>query len=297
MSTANTASTTALAESDLVLRRSLPVRAARAGLRWAARNLPKSAYDVLYRVGFSAYRTGIRAQYRAQTVGVPSSDFETRAMRELVHRAMKFSLVGSGGLEATYAAAATIIKDDIPGCFVECGVAEGGCAGLMATLATREQRGRKMWLFDSFEGLPEPTNDDYADGWTGEHVRPLPKGSCLGTIERVNDVLFNQFGADRDSVVLVKGWFQDTLAPTRTRLGPIAILRIDGDWYESTKCCLESLYDQVVPGGYCIVDDYGVCAGCKKAVDEFLTARGENVGLVSDGRGGVLLRRPLESHA
>jgi hypothetical protein len=70
------------------------------------------------------------------------------------------------------------------------------------------------------------------------------------------------------------------------------VLRVDGDWYESTKCCLENLYDNVVSGGFLIIDDYGTCHGCKKAVDEFIQRRGLNVQFFSDGRGGVKFEKP-----
>ncbi len=79
---------------------------------------------------------------------------------------------------------------------------------------------------------------------------------------------------------LVKGWFQDTLSKSKRDIGPIAILRVDGDFYESTKVVFEELYDQVVSGGFIIVDDYGAFQGCRKATDEFLENRRANVHIV-----------------
>jgi len=75
-------------------------------------------------------------------------------------------------------------------------------------------------------------------------------------------------------------------------MGSIALLRIDADWYESVKCCLEHLYDRVVPGGLVIIDDYGSCFGAQKAVDEFLARRSLRVTLVHDRRGGCHFRKP-----
>ena len=80
---------------------------------------------------------------------------------------------------------------------------------------------------------------------------------------------------------MVKGWFQDTLPKYKDKIGAIAVLRVDADWYESTKCCLENLYDNVVTGGYIFVDDYGFVTGCKKATDNFLTNKKLNAQLVT----------------
>ena len=164
----------------------------------------------------------------------------------------------------------------------------------MAMVAAEHAAGRKMWLFDSFEGLPSPTGEDYdkTGKATGPHLRPLRKGSCLGAKDQVEELLFLKFGLDRSNVHLVKGWFRDTLPASRERIGPISLLRIDGDWYESTKCCLENLYDQVLPGGCVIIDDYETCFGAKEAVDEFVARRGLSVSLSSDRRGGVLFQKP-----
>jgi len=174
-------------------------------------------------------------------------------------------------------------------------VAQGGCSALMAMVAKRDPGKRRMWLFDSFQGIPDPTADDFDEQKeaTGEHIRPLVRGSCLGTKSRVESVLFSRFGLSQDSVCLVEGWFQDTLPVYRDQIGPIAVLRLDGDWYESTLCCLLNLYDRVSPGGYIIIDDYGSCFGCKKAVHEFLDSAGIKARLIPDGRGGVLFSKPF----
>jgi len=92
----------------------------------------------------------------------------------------------------------------------------------------------------------------------------------MGAYEQVEALLFSKLGLARDRVFMVKGWFQDTLPKYKDKIGAISLLRIDADLYKSTKCCLENLYDNVVVGGYIVIDDYGALSGCKKAVDEFL---------------------------
>jgi hypothetical protein len=255
--------------------------------------LPENLYRRIFNATFAAYRAAIRAAYaRKATLAWLRRD--ERGYREyaLVHRMMPFSLVGAGGLEHTYEAVRDIQERRIPGDFVELGVARGGCAALMALAAKQTGEKRCFWLFDSYEGLPEPTKEDFEVGRTGSHLRPLPKGSCLGTYQEVQRLLFGELHLERESINMVKGWFQDTVPPTRAIIGPIALLRIDADWYESVKICLDELYDQVSAGGYVIVDDYGTCFGARKAVDEFLEQRGIAVTLVHDGRGGCKFVKP-----
>lgn len=252
--------------------------------------VPESIYQPVYDVLFRSYKDWLRKLYfRNVAWHWLSRDRKALFRSKLVHSVMPFSLVGSDGLEATFDAAWDLAKHRVPGDFVECGVAQGGCSALMATVAKLASPPRRMWLFDSFEGLPSPTTDDYDQNRksTGNHVRPLVRGSCLGTREQVEWLLFSRFGLDRNSTFLVKGWFQHTLPVHKERIGPIALLRIDGDWYESTKCCLENLYDSVSLGGYVIVDDYGVCFGCKMALHEFFERKGIHPRLVPDSRGGV----------
>lgn len=164
--------------------------------------------------------------------------------------------------------AACVDAAEREGAFVECGVWRGGCAGLMGLLAGA--RGREMWLFDSFEGMPERSPRD-----TGEHAEELARGMLsvgtnVASVDDVRELLFRRLGLDTSAVRIRKGWFQDTIPSARDEIGPIALLRIDADWYESTRACLEGLYDNVVEGGFVVIDDYWWFPGCRAAVDEFL---------------------------
>ncbi len=145
----------------------------------------------------------------------------------------------------------------------------------------------------SFEGLPDQSAQDGEQKSVRHKDRTgndLATGYCLGTYEEVSKLMFYQLGLSFDDVILVKGWFQDTLPEYRERVGDIAVLRLDGDWYESTKCCLENLYDNIVAGGYVIIDDYQL-AGCKQAVDEFLAAKAPVTEVILDKNGRCYFRR------
>lgn len=181
-------------------------------------------------------------------------------------------------LSMAYDLTALVENNKLTGAIVECGAWRGGCAAVMAVVADRAESNRKIWLFDSFEGMPAATKED-----VGEDAKLLSRGvmsgdlSSVGTnmasIDEVRTLLFKKLRLKEENITIVKGWFQDTLPLYRDRIGAIAILRIDGDWYESTKVSLESLYDKVVNEGYIIIDDYGFFPGCRKAVDEFLDHR------------------------
>jgi hypothetical protein len=247
--------------------------------------LPKQVYDHVYLFAFPRYKALLRWRYRSQALRRNGAD---RKKIEAVFKCLEFSLVGWQGLEVTYDCARRAISEGVSGALVECGVAQGGSALLLA-LVNREFGfdQRMLWLFDSYQGLPDPTKDDYEGDKTGTHVRPLPKGSCLGTYEEVSRLLFVHNQISRQAISMVKGWFQDTLPVTRAKIGPIAVLRLDGDWYESTKVCFENLFDQVSNNGFVILDDYFSCFGCKKATDEFLAAREKAYPIIPDGRGGA----------
>ena len=267
------------------VKRPLFIRIAAIGLEVFYRLLPKKAYNAFYRFAFPRYKALQRRRYRAQASRRPDADERRTA---LVFKCLEFSLVGWQGLEVTYDCTRRAIADRVPGALVECGVAQGGSALLLALINREFGRDERMlWLFDSYQGLPDPTKDDYEGDKTGTHVRPLPKGSCLGTYEEVSRLLFVHNQISSQAISMVKGWFQDTLPVTRSKIGPIAVLRLDGDWYESTKVCFENLFDQVSNNGFVILDDYFSCFGCKKATDEFLAARGKTYPIIPDGRGGA----------
>jgi O-methyltransferase len=155
-----------------------------------------------------------------------------------------------------------VVEKGIFGDFVECGVWRGGLCAAMAIVAARESRGRRVVAFDSFQGLPEPETVDGSKAlpWTG---------GCRAEEAYLDKVM--ALAVPGRDYVKYPGWFEDTIPGYDS---PIAILRLDADWYKSTKICLDHLYDKVVVGGYVIIDDYGTWPGCKKAVDEFRDARG-----------------------
>lgn len=159
----------------------------------------------------------------------------------------------------------------IAGSFVECGVRNGGSAGILAAEASRRPV-RPVWLFDSWEGVPEPTDADIAMP-TGQ---PGQRGMFLGAQQKVEE-LFTKLRLRREHIHLIKGWFSESIPPHKDQMRQIAFLLLDCTLYESYKFCLEELYDSVATGGTIWIDDYGTWQGCKRAVDEFLRERRPDV--------------------
>lgn len=156
-------------------------------------------------------------------------------------------------------------KNGIAGDFVEAGVWRGGMTMYMkAFLRAYGNHERKVWVADSFEGWPPATNDP--DSWecNNEHLPWI-----VVSVETVRDN-FKRYDLLDDNVIFLKGWFKDTLPSAP--IEKIAILRIDGDLYESTKDTLEALYPKLAVGGYVIIDDYAYFPGCDRAVHEYRDA-------------------------
>jgi O-methyltransferase len=162
----------------------------------------------------------------------------------------------------------TVIRDGIEGDLIETGVWRGGaCIFMRAILAAHEVENRKVYVADSFEGLPKPDAERFsADKGDTHHIHDFLKVSQ----EEVENN-FRSFGLLDDQVVFLKGWFCDTLP--KAPMKKLAVLRLDGDMYGSTMDALKNLYPKLSKGGFCIIDDYHI-AGCKKAVDDFRAENG-----------------------
>ncbi len=160
---------------------------------------------------------------------------------------------------------------EVPGCVIECGVWRGG---MIAGIAEVLGPDRDYFLFDSFEGLPKAQRMDGESiaAWQRDVESPAYFDNCRASEDEARAAM-RIAGAPR--VVTVKGWFDRTLPGFRPP-SPIALLRLDGDLYASTKICLESLYEHVAPKGLIVIDDYGTWEGCARAVNEFLARTSEH---------------------
>jgi O-methyltransferase len=181
------------------------------------------------------------------------------------------TMVGLRRLDQLQSCTETIVADGIPGDLIETGVWRGGASILMsATLRSLGDTDRVVWLADSFEGLPKADAENYpvdagADVLSTYDFLAVSEDRVRGALER--------YGVLDEQVRFLRGWFRDSLPPLLGQ-NTWSLLRLDGDHYESTIVALESLYPDLSPGGFVVIDDYGAIAQCRQAVDDFRAANG-----------------------
>lgn len=157
-----------------------------------------------------------------------------------------------------------VIRAGIEGDLIETGVWRGGaCIFMRAILAAYGVDDRKVYVADSFEGLPKPDTERYADD-LGDEMYTMKYFSVSQEDVENN---FRKYDLLDDQVVFLKGWFKDTLP--KAPIDELAVLRLDGDMYSSTMDVLKNLYPKLSKGGFCIIDDYNFIGRCRKAVDDF----------------------------
>jgi O-methyltransferase len=173
------------------------------------------------------------------------------------------SMIGRLRMENLLDCMKTVVNENVKGDFIETGVWRGGsCIFMRGFLKAYGIEDRSVWVADSFEGLPEPDPAKY----------PADAGDTLYQFDFLRVSLeevqanFRKYDLLDEQVRFLKGWFRDTLPAAP--MNEIAILRADGDLYESTMDCLNNLYDKVTAGGFVIIDDYGLVT-CKAAVDDY----------------------------
>ena len=192
-----------------------------------------------------------------------------------------------------------IVANNISGDIVECGVWKGGSIMAIAyTLIQLSRDDRNLYLFDTFEGMTEPSDKDISS--VGEYASDLLKKSkkedqksiwCYSNIEEVRTSVLST-GYSRDKIHFIKGKVEDTIPEQAPKM--ISLLRLDTDWYESTRHELIHLFPRIAPFGVIIIDDYGHWQGVRKAVDEYI--RENNIQILLNrvdytGRIGVVIPR------
>jgi hypothetical protein len=238
-------------------------------------SLKRTAQTFLHNLGYD-----VRRVPRGEAAVPP--DFDDLS-RETIRQVRPFTMTSAESLGALVDATRYITAHGIAGAIVECGVWRGG--SMMAVALSLRRLGaatRKIYLFDTFEGMPRPAEVDRSqiEGPASRQFARLKRSEdssdwCRSTIEEVKANMGGT-GYPEDQFVLVKGKVEETL-PQGYPGGPIALLRLDTDWYQSTHHELVHLYPLLVPGGILIIDDYGHWEGARKAVDEYFAQLGSPI--------------------
>lgn len=203
-------------------------------------------------------------------------DIHENEFWEIYSLCSPYTMTSVERMYSLYASVDYILKNKIEGDFVECGVWRGGSAMLMAKmLSNRNIVDRKIYLYDTFEGMAEPSSHDLA--YNGENASTQladnvnDKENTVWCLADLNDVKNNlkKSGFSENNLVYIKGKIEDTV-PSNMPENKIALLRLDTDWYESTKHELIYLFPKLIENGVLIIDDYGHWQGCRKAVDEYI---------------------------
>lgn len=188
----------------------------------------------------------------------------------IYQRCAPYTMTSIERMYALYSALGYVLAKQIPGALVECGVWRGGSMMLAAeTLKAAGETSRHLYLYDTFEGMPELTSKDIDYmGLSPTHwFKPDRKENALAVSLETVKTNLDRTGYPRERIQFVKGKVEDTIPATIP--DTIALLRLDTDWYESTYHELVHLYPRLVPGGILILDDYGHWQGAREAVDQY----------------------------
>ncbi len=214
---------------------------------------------------------GLKIIRKSRLELVNLSDIEQdKKFLELYKKVKDCTLVPVERCFTLYQTVKYIIKNNIEGDLVECGVWKGGSSMLMAyILKDAGENNRKIYLYDTFEGMTKPGDMDgqeEKEQWEQGRVTDTLNNMCYSPIEEVKANM-ERTGYPAEKIIMVKGKVEDTLPGTLP--SKISLLRLDTDWYESTKHELQHLYPLLIKNGVLIVDDYGAWQGARKAVDEY----------------------------
>jgi O-methyltransferase len=238
------------------------------------RGIGRAVKRMVQTVGYDVVR------YRGRVSEHPP-DF-TSLHTSIIRAVEPYTMTSPERLYALIEAVRYVVESGIPGSIVECGVWKGGSMMAVALMLHElKSCDRELHLFDTFAGMPRPRDVDanFEGEQAADIFEALRTGDdssdyCRAQFQEVQDALLST-GYPSEFIHLVKGKVEETISGNAP--ASIALLRLDTDWYESTKYELEHLFPRLVPGGVLIIDDYGHWKGCKRAVDEYFGKSGARI--------------------
>lgn len=211
---------------------------------------------------------------RKKESDTPVDIFNDKEFMLLYDQCKDYTMTTIERMYSLYQSMNYIFQNNIEGNFVECGVWKGGSSMLIALMLKKQQmNNRKLYLYDTFEGMSEPSEFDKTfSGQSAEILLTKEKKEiqssvwCYSSLDEVKQNLFST-GFGKENIIFIKGKVEDTIKDNLP--GNLSLLRLDTDWYESTKIELELLYPLLQNKGILIIDDFGHWDGAKRAVIEY----------------------------
>ena len=230
--------------------------------------MKKALLSLINKSGYTLIKSSLLESHIPNDIKDMDEDFF-----KIYEKCKEFTMTPISRMYALYKATRYILDNNIPGDFVECGVWRGGSMMLTAlTLIELKDTSRKIYLYDTFEGMSKPTERDISvfgdnaqEGWVKAQKGEINEW-CFASIEDVRANIAST-GYPKENMIFVKGKVEETIPGTIPN--SISILRIDTDWYESTKHGLSNMYPKLSLNGILILDDYGFWKGAREAVDEY----------------------------
>jgi O-methyltransferase len=231
-------------------------------------------------------KEAIKKVVRPESMTGPAATVQEARLEGRDWPVLAHTMIGLKRIENLQFCVEDVLQKGVPGDLIETGVWRGGATILMRGILKAYGVGdRRIWVADSFEGLPEPDAKKYpADAGDTHHKLEM----LAVSLEEVK-TNFEKYSLLDDQVCFLKGWFKDTLP--KAPIQQLAVIRLDGDMYESTMDGLIHLYPRLSPGGYLIVDDYGVVPSCRKAVEDYRQTHGIKEAIQPIDGWGVFWRR------
>ena len=235
------------------------------------RVIKRSIHKLVNQFGYSSHRT--LREYG--DIAVELDDDDVDLIKHVLDRG--YTMTSVARLVNTLKSCRYVVENKIPGDFVECGVWRGGNSILAKRLFEQLDSNKSVWMFDTFEGMTAPTEYDvetHTKNYAGKKFEDSQQDThndwCYASLEDVKNNCLNS-KLKLDGLNFVKGDVSKTLVIKENLPKEISILRLDTDWYESTKSELEVLYPILSVSGVLIIDDYGYWEGARKAVDEYFS--------------------------
>lgn len=231
--------------------------------------LKRSAVKLFHNLGYSI--TSVKGRYH--DIAVELDDIEVEIIKHVLESG--YTTTSVPRLVNTLKSCRYAVENDIPGDFVECGVWRGGHGILAKKILEHLGSNKKVWMFDTFEGMTTPTSFDVEAASQSEAKKQFESSQrethndwCYASLEDVKKNCTDS-GLNIEAFEFIKGDVCKTLKVSKKLPKEVCVLRLDTDWYASTKVELEVLYPRLSKSGVIIIDDYGHWEGARKAVDEY----------------------------